>query len=392
MSIDRDLRGRIAKTVGVFALGATLANCAGGEQPVAATYVPQTPNNSPTRKVEPSTPFATTVQPETPTSVSSTPEPESVLESTNPVCVDTHLNYVHGDEDLEQQLAWMEEMGVAHTRFDFEQGVLNPAEGVWNFSLFDHIVERAKAHGIDVIAMLPQWAAPEWQRKQTGKDYMDLIQSPEDYANYVAKVVEHFKGKINYYEIGNEPDLPGFWRSTEGPNVETYTQYLKAAYKKAKEIDSDAVIISGGVTPEHVEEWLKGMYANGAKDYFDAFGYHPYSQPNGPAERFAGVKVLQEIMRQNGDNKPIIATEVGWPTGTSDESVSEEDQATFIQEIYQRIQKERTFDIACVYQLRDPKDSDPKNAEANFGLVKGDGTHKPAFDEVRKASKSFKVQ
>ena len=45
----------------------------------------------------------------------------------------------------------------------------------------------------------------------------------EAWKNFVAALAEHFKGRVAYWEIWNEPELPQFWRPSEPSNKE----YLK---------------------------------------------------------------------------------------------------------------------------------------------------------------------
>ena len=289
-----------------------------------------------------------------------------------------------GTADIDRQLALMQQAGVAWTRFDFEWDQMETAPGVWDFSIFDHIFNTAQAKGIQLIAMLPQWGSPSW----AGKGYMDPM-GAENYAALVSHVVEHFKGKIRFYELGNEPDISIFW--PPAPDAAAYSAYLKAGYQAVKSSDPAAWVLTAGLT-ENAVSFLTDLYANGAKGYFDYLAFHPYSWPDSPDANygFATMSMLNELMSANDDLKPILVTEVGWPSTTQSGGVSEATQAKYIGRAFQKVMFEdyRTVPIVCIYDFSDDG-TDPTNPEDNFGIVKQDYTPKPASAALQAVSQTY---
>jgi polysaccharide biosynthesis protein PslG len=128
------------------------------------------------------------------------------------------------------------------------------------------------------------------------------------------------------------------------------------------------------------------MYQNGAQGYFDALSFHPYQytmpfstggyHPDSPINQLADIR---DLMVANGDaDKLIWASEYGQPTAVS----SEAEQAAYLQDM---LTTWRTLDYtgpAFVYTLQDTEtgSTDP---EATFGLIRSDGTWKPAAYIVR---------
>ena len=53
--------------------------------------------------------------------------------------------------------------------------------------------------------------------------------------------MEHFKGRIDYWKIWNEPEVDEFWKPA--PNATIYTQLLQRAYTKVKAVNKEAKII-----------------------------------------------------------------------------------------------------------------------------------------------------
>ncbi|GAB4574987.1 MAG: hypothetical protein Kow0077_24270 [Anaerolineae bacterium] len=132
---------------------------------------------------------------------------------------------------------------------------------------------------------------------------------------------------VDAIEIHNEPNLSLEW--PRGPNAWEYTQMLRVAYGIIKEIAPDVIVVSGGLaptitTPDRAAindlDFAREMLENGAADYFDAFGYHPYgfNQPpeTDPATTeltFRRAERIHELLVAYGaGDKPIWLTEFGW--------------------------------------------------------------------------------
>ncbi len=222
----------------------------------------------------------------------------------------------------------------------------------------------------------------------------------EDYGAFLRALAGQFRGRIAYYEIGNEPNSSAFW--APAPNVRRYAEMLRAAYRGVKAADPKAQVISGGTAPWgpiYVDPvtWARELYALGAGSAFDALGAHPYSAPRSPDDdsatfaRLSLVRDVRAIMVANGDEaKPIIITEMGWTTARGGSGVSEEVQARFLGRAYERILSEFPYvRIVCVYAFRDPG-TDPADHESNFGLVTNAYEPKRAFFALQEAAASYR--
>jgi hypothetical protein len=187
-------------------------------------------------------------------------------------------------------------------------------------------------------------------------------------------LASRYVGRIRAYEIWNEPNQSPEWGGRP-PNPAEYTALLKIGYQRIKEADPNAMVISAGFAPTTRwddyavpdVEFLKGMYAAGAKPYFDVLGAHgagykapPEADPGEVAENpvwtnfdpsplelkrvycFRHVEDLRQVMVENGDaDKQVAILEFGWtsdPRPDSDyawHSVSEEEKADYLVRAYQ---------------------------------------------------------
>jgi hypothetical protein len=197
---------------------------------------------------------------------------------------------------------------------------------------------------------------------------------------------------VNIFEIWNEPNNAGFWQPA--PNPSAYTADLVAAYSAIKAVDPAAFVISGGLAPEATDgtnispiDFLKAMYADGAKGSFDALGYHAYSYPALPntyeswsawSQMAQTSPSIRSVMASNGDSsKSIWITEFGAPTGGPD-GVGEVAQAA---ELTQAIADAKTtswIGALYVYSWQD-EGTGPSNDQDWFGLLTPGGSQKLAY-------------
>jgi len=84
---------------------------------------------------------------------------------------------------------------------------IEPAQGIFDWALFDRLINSAAAAQMDVLYVLgqsPDWAAGP-HKGRFGSTYNPLPpRSADDWANYVTAVVRRYRGKIHAYELWNE--------------------------------------------------------------------------------------------------------------------------------------------------------------------------------------------
>jgi len=322
------------------------------------------------------------------------------LEATPPTISGTmgiscHLDYLTNTQ-LSEQLALMAKAGVRWIRYDVTMDNIEPTDGIFDFSIYDNITTQATALGIQTIAIIAQYNVPKWALSTvSGATYP----SNSAYQAFCQAVAAHYVGKINFFELGNEPNISEFWNT--GCDPVAYTAFLKAGYTGIKAGNPNAGVMTAGLanvtgdvsqgiaTGTHnydTTNFLTLMYENGAHGYFDYLAIHPYTWPAAP--NFSIINSCVSIMNSNGDTgKPVIITELGWPTNTgggpNDYPVgnTEAQQATYITDSFEMIisGSYQFVPVLCIYDFVDDG-TDPTYQEDNFGLVEADmQTIKPAY-------------
>ena len=142
---------------------------------------------------------------------------------------------------------------------------LEPRDDAWHWIELDAHVAMAEERGVEhvslVLAGTPRWAA----LRETADDAPWLgpgsaapPSDPREWSEYVATVARRYSGRIDAYEIGNEPNLTTFWNGTP----EQYADLVRRAAQEIHRADSRAtVVVNAGLIrrPSDVAElqrWL----------------------------------------------------------------------------------------------------------------------------------------
>ena len=289
------------------------------------------------------------------------------------------------------------ELGATWVRLFAQWSVFEPADNRFNEAYVKQFVDTAnqlKREGRKVLAVA--FTAPAWA--SGSEDHRVPPRNPADFSAFVAEMIARTGGNIDAWEIWNEPDENIFWAD---PSPAAYTKLLTGAAPGIRAADPNAIIVTGGTVGNN-HDFVRGIYANGGKDSFDAVGVHTdtaclvapptffYREPDGDVGRytFAGYREVHQVMADNGDgNKPIWMTELGWEsTGDRcyipgrekyDRGVSEAKQAEFLELAYRCMAQDPYMQVGIWFSLQDV------SATEHHGLVRDNGTNKPAFGALR---------
>jgi hypothetical protein len=187
---------------------------------------------------------------------------------------------------LEQTAADLDRLeadGIMTVRFDINWSDLEPSPDRWNTDLLaklDAILTLMDARGIAPILLLLE--TPAWTRDNAGSA-MTPPDKPDDYGRAIGYLAARYADRPHMvWEVWNEPNDPRFWQTPTGPDPIAYTRLLQSAYTHIKVADPDATVLGGAIVFNDLP-FLKGMYAAGARGFFDALSLHPYNQGNDAA-------------------------------------------------------------------------------------------------------------
>jgi len=319
----------------------------------------------------------------------------------------------------EQTLKLAKEAGIGWIKQLFPWEEIEPQKGYFfddkykksTWQKYDEIVDLAEQYGLRIIARLDR--PPAWTRK----DNRYATAPPdnlEDYVTYVKTIMARYKGRIQYYQVWNEPNIWPEW-GDQSVNPAGYVEMLKRAYTAAKQVDPDVVILSAPLaqtleeTPRNMSElrYLAAMYQAGAKDYFDilaANGYGFEAPPDAPADpkvlNFARLKLLREVMERYGDNhKAVWLNEFGWnasPEGLPRdkltwERVTEQEQAAYTAQAITLARSWGWIGVLNTWYFRQVGDIPVERSDYFFRVIDVDFTPRNLFYTLKELGQQFHV-
>jgi hypothetical protein len=214
----------------------------------------------------------------------------------------------------------------------WDSGVIWPnietARGVYNWTDLDKDVAEANAHHTQFLFTLgqtPTWASSRPDEPAAyGKGYGAPPAKMQDWRDFIRAVATRYRGRIQAYEVWNEPDLKEFYTGTPAQ----LAALERATEQVVHQVDPHALVVaapaSGGEGSTKLQ-FLDAYYSAGGGKNADVLAFHGY---NYPAEsEIESVRTFQALVKAHGlQNKPIWETE----TGTDLSQISEADTAAFV--------------------------------------------------------------
>jgi LysM repeat protein len=294
-----------------------------------------------------------TVVPET------TPGEETVASPADPVVIETvnlpQAEFTYGVEANligitdSTPLNQIMQLGAEWVKHEVYWRDYETAPGVINFEPLDSLIDLLEAQRLNILLTVTY--APDWARgiqEENGPP-----DNPANYGAFMSALAARYTGRVQAYQVWNEPNLRSRWKSPVHPiGAASYIELLRHGHDAVKAADPDALIISAGLAPTGFNDafnaqagnlevnaiddrvFLRSLYQAGLADYVDAVGAHPMGWANPPDirccsaapgvfthyenEHFYFLSTLEsyrQIMIDNADSaRPIWVTKFGWGT------------------------------------------------------------------------------
>lgn len=380
------------------------------------------PTPTPTKKITnlPSpTPILPTSTPALPTPMfTSAPSPTPIPIPTTNIVLNNMGISAGGDLIFQNQdyldiyFSQLHELGVKWLRWSFEwEEIQASGPGNYNWSGADRVVNTASQYGIKTLGIITY--TPTWARKvECQETYTCAPADPAAFGKFAGEVASRYAPQgLHYWEIWNEPNYHGFWKPS--PDVSSYVAILKSAYANIKQVDPLAFVLSAGLASAGDEEnniapitFIRSLYELDPTVDFDGIALHPYTYPTLPSypaswNSWQQINSIRQLMIDHGDSgKQIWITEYGAPTngpGNAHDTTQLENFVwgqDYMTESAQAAIMDNTLSLYSQlsgpkgpffwYSLKDSGTS--KDTPENFfGLLRFDGSKKPAYDVFRNA-------
>ncbi len=301
----------------------------------------------------------------------------------------------YSDSERGAALDKIKAMGAEWVRLDLSWAMLQPTsrdsfDMRWGVPFADRVIDMAHQRGLKVMVMF--WMTPGWANGGAGSRVAPS--DPRSYAHAIRWASRRWAGKVQAWEVWNEPNLNSFWVGTDPGE---YVNLLCPAYRAVGRGAPQAEVVFAGVV-HNDDGWIRDAYAEGAKGCFDIMATHPYVGPSdvsptsGAGDEiwdFSHLAAVRRVMLNNNDAKPVWATEFGWSAhaNTGDEAswdrgVTPEIQAQYTVEALRLF--ENTFPYvkqAFIYNERDKDTGDIH--QDGFGIMRSDLRPKPVYWAVQ---------
>lgn len=200
-----------------------------------------------------------------------------------------------------------------------------------DFQATDTIVGDAARHHVGVlptVLYVPAWDELVNHNPDGGFD-MPLRDGP--YANYLTALIGRYgphgtfwsqhptipKLPIRAWQIWNEPNLGRYWSQ---PFASTYVALLRASHTAIKRADPGAHVVLGALTNSAWASLASIYRIKGARSLFDEVSVNAFTKL--PSNVIRYLSYVRGTMKRFGDKaKPLLATELSWPSAVGSTTV-----------------------------------------------------------------------
>lgn len=213
--------------------------------------------------------------------------------------------------DPEKAYDKLSKIGVKLVRIQSGWQRTEREEGVYDFSWIDSIVDNLIARGMEpwIDLCYGNELYTEMAKTVFGAVGCAPIFSEREkkaWHDYVVALVRHFKGRVRWYEIWNEPDGRHCWK--HGVNATETALFNIDTAKAIKEADPQAKAIGAvlcGIRLDYFEE----MFETGMADYVDAVSFHRYRANE--LDSLKEIRALRALINRYNPKVEIIQGESG---------------------------------------------------------------------------------
>jgi hypothetical protein len=223
---------------------------------------------------------------------SSPPVAPTALLAESPFGINTAFN--PGTADLDARLRAMQQAGIKWGRQDFTWRRIEKVKGAYDWAGYDALVESCRRHGLQLFGNLTY--NPAFHDMKTAEGV-------EAYAKFARAAVQRYAGKVDDWQIWNEPNL-GYL----GGDVEHYAKLLAAGGRAIHETNPRARVLAMNMAFCDVL-WASNVLQRVPSSAFDIVCFHPYRNPNTPEDKFDWWVLDQYVKRFHPNlttNYPLV--------------------------------------------------------------------------------------
>jgi len=309
-------------------------------------------------------------------------------------------------------------LGVRWIREELSWDSIERSPGHYRWQRFDALMvaaSRARLHVLPLLLGTPWWASPPG----AGPGQFALPNDPRAFGTFAARAAARYgpggtfwrahprlDGRLapQWFELWNEPYYRFF--STTGVDPVRYAAMVRAATVAGRDANPAtrwlmAADLTYLDTAGRRQRWLPALAAAdpGLMGLIDGVAVHPYVFGTPGADdgiplpyRFERIiAIARELTSLGARRVPLWITEIGWSTcDKRPDCGSEQEQAQRIADVFTRVRRRPLSNrvrAVFVYHLHDFPGRARSDREGWYGLLRANGSRKPAWGVVRQAAR-----
>jgi polysaccharide biosynthesis protein PslG len=215
---------------------------------------------------------------------------------------------------------------------------VEPTKGQYIWTRVDAFVDTASAHGISIMYSndgVPPWAVADsatcFSQPYFGPYCSGAVANLQDWDDFVAALVTRYKGRIQIYELWNEPE-----NTFTGTRAQ-FVAMMQHEHDIIRALDPGASILSPSMVSQGYS-YLDSYFAAGGTTDIDAVAIHTYpDQTNDVAESITTsiTTTIRTVMSKYGlSATPLWGTEGSWGVQSAGDIIDPNLRTAFIAREY----------------------------------------------------------
>jgi hypothetical protein len=310
-----------------------------------------------------------------------------------------------------QTLATQRASGVELIRQKFDWAIIESRPRRYDLGWYDGFVLAAASHGIRVLPVL--FNAPSFYARRRGNAFCPPRRTAR-MARFARALVRRYgprgslwrqnprvrKLPIRSWQIWNEPNLRVYWCGR--PRARAYARMLRIVGKSIRRVHRRAEIVTAGLPASELTgtvplpRYIRQLYRAGAKRWFTTLAINSYARNRRDLGRL--LRGTRRLMNGWGDHARIWVTELGWGDRGPRHRfvVGSRGQARRIRTSYAYVRRSLgrlRLRGVVYYSWRDAPPYPPSYKDMwglHTGLLRLDGSPKPAYRAFRRAVRAFR--
>ena len=208
--------------------------------------------------------------------------------------------------DPEKAYPFVRDLGVKWVRLQSGWQRTEKSRGVYDFTWLDGIVDTFLDMGIEPWLCLCYGNSlyTEEAKKYFGAVGCAPVRTEKErsaWCAYVFACVAHFRGRIRFYEVWNEPD--GQWCWKNGPDAEELAAFTRITAAACRRADPSCKVL-GPVLCRGDGSFFQALKKTDILDHLDGITYHAYLVEE--AEWTAREKLYEDWAKESGHPEMLI--------------------------------------------------------------------------------------